>query len=156
MQPSGASRLFSSRKKETIIIDSDDDSVGSPAEEVDEMFVSPTSSSRRKTRSSRCETRSKNRFGSRAEKEKERKRGRHAVMGMSAASSSSSGHGSGGERYEENGIDAAGFEGGKDGAGHDSEMEELIRYADDDEEEQEVEAENEDEDESPKKKRRSL
>ena len=52
------------------------------------------------------------------------------------------------ETVEERGeaeINAAGFEGGKDGADNDREMEELIQYPND-----------EDEGESPSKKRRSL
>jgi hypothetical protein len=165
MQAAGASRLFGKRAACVVdLVESDDDSAGSAAEEGgggggDEMFVSPTSSPPRARR--------RKRFMTRAEKEAERKRGRREGMGMSAASSSSSGCGSGsrvqvvipGRRRRELSdegmdIDAAGFEGGKDGAANDREMEELLQFAND--EDEAPEEEGEDEGESPSKRRRSV
>lgn len=147
MRPAGASRLFGRKKGVAVpIIDlvDDDDSAGSPAEESDSdgMFISPNSNS------SKPSTRKSRRFSSRTEKEAERKRG--AGKGLGLGMSGMGARKETVEEREEAEIDAAGFEGGKDGAGNDREMEDLIQYADDEEEEGEVEGE------SPSKRRRSL
>jgi len=145
MRPAGASRLFRGRKRVAVpVIDfvEDDNSAGSPVEdsgsESESIFISPNFNS------SKPSTRKSRRFSSRTEKEAERKRcsrKKGLGLGMSGMSERK-------ETVEERGeaeINAAGFEGGKDGADNDREMEELIQYPND-----------EDEGESPSKKRRSL